>query len=126
MLMLGAFAVLAMSLAVVGIYGVISYSTTERTREIGIRMALGAAPSDVLKLVVREGLVLTLAGIGLGLAAGLGLTRLMAGLLYAVSPADPVTFGVVSVVLVAVAVLANLVPARRAASLAPMLALRNE
>src|SRR5262249_38589104 len=111
MLMLGGFAVLALVLAVIGIYGVISYSVCQRTHEIGIRVALGADSGQVLRLVLRQGMLLGIFGIGLGLAGALALTRLMSGLLYGVSAADPITFAVVSLLLAAVALVAQLIPA---------------
>jgi putative ABC transport system permease protein len=124
--LLGVFAAVALILAVVGIYGVMSYSVSQRTHEIGIRMALGAQTGDVLKLVVRHGMALTLTGIVIGLAASFALTRVMAGLLFGVSATDPLTFAVIAIVLTGVALAACFVPARRAAKVDPMVALRYE
>ena len=117
---------LAMALALVGTYGVMSYSAVQRTKEIGIRMALGADRSDVQRLMIRGGLRLALAGIGIGLIVGLGIARLTAGLLYGVQPSDPETCAAVALVIVGTGILAAYIPARRATKIDPMVALRNE
>jgi predicted permease len=126
MLLLAAFAGFALLLAVIGIYSVMSYSVSRRTNEIGIRVALGASPSDVLVLVVRQGVTLALLGSGIGIAGALLLSRLMANLLFGIRPTDPVTFVVVAMLLTFVALLACYIPARRAMRVDPIVALRYE
>jgi predicted permease len=123
---LGSFGLLALALAAIGIYGVMSYSISKRTHEIGIRMALGAQKTDVLKLVMGRGIMLTLAGLAIGLATALGLTRLIKSFLFGVSAVDPATFAIALLILAAVALLACYLPARRAANVDPMVALRYE
>ena len=125
-LLLATFAGAAALLAAIGIYGVMSYAVSRRTREIGVRMALGADPRSVLRLVVGQGMGVALAGAGVGLVAALLLTRLMAGILYGVRPSDPATYACVAAVLLAIALAASWIPARRAARIDPMKALRAE
>ncbi len=125
-LLLGGFAAVALLLAAIGIYGVAAYNVGRRTREFGIRMSLGARPRDVLRLVIRRGILLTAAGIALGLAGAVGLTRIMQDLLYGIGATDPATFAAVTAVLAAVTLLAGYLPARRATRVDPVLALREE
>ncbi|MGH9960962.1 MAG: FtsX-like permease family protein, partial [Pyrinomonadaceae bacterium] len=124
--LLGCFAVLALVLAGVGIYGLISYSTKQRTREIGIRMALGAQRRDILQLIMGQGLRMTLIGVAIGLAGSLALTRVMKTLLFGISATDPATFVLIALLLTVIALLACYLPARRAAKVDPLAALRYE
>jgi putative ABC transport system permease protein len=126
LLLLGSFAGVALALAAVGIYSVISYGVSRRTHEIGIRMALGASRVELLRMVVRQGMVVALAGAGAGLLGALALTGWIGSLLYGVAATDPLTFGVVSGLLILVAVLASYLPARRASKIDPLTALRSE
>ena len=122
----GVMGLLGLTLATVGVYGVVSFAAAQRTREIGIRMALGAARRDILTVIVRQGLQLTLIGMATGLVAAFGLSRLLRSLLFGVKPGDPETFIAVSLLLVTVALLASFIPAHRATKVDPMVALRYE
>jgi predicted permease len=120
------FAFVALALAAIGIYGVISYSVAQRTQELGVRVALGASAPDLLRMVMKEGMLTSMAGVAVGLAGAWGLSRFLAQLLFSVKPADPATFAGVAVLMLAVAFLANLMPALRATRVDPLRALRYE
>jgi putative ABC transport system permease protein len=124
--LLTVFAIMAVGLAAVGLFGLIRYNVEQRTQEIGVRMAIGASSSDVLKMVLGEGLRLALVGVGVGLLAAFALTRVLAGLLYGVSATDPLTFVSMALLLTLVALLASWLPARRATRVDPLVALRYE
>jgi putative ABC transport system permease protein len=126
LIMLGIAAAVALILGAIGIYGVISYIVSQRTRELGVRLALGADAASVRILVLKQGLILSGAGVLIGLVAAIGLTRLMGALLYGVDPVDPITFGIVAVSLTGVALLASYLPAHKASRIDPVEAIRAE
>jgi putative ABC transport system permease protein len=123
---IGIFALVALALAALGIYGVVAHAVAQRTHEIGVRMALGAAVGDVIRLVVRQGLVPVVAGLLIGMAAGVAVSQVMRGVLYGVTPGDPITYATAAIVLTAVALLACVAPARRATRVDPIMAIRAE
>jgi putative ABC transport system permease protein len=124
--LLSLFASIALVLAIVGIYGVMSYSVTQRTHEIGIRMAIGARPLDVFKMILGQGMKLALIGVGLGLVGAFIVTRFMATMLFGIEPTDATTFGAITAILIAVALLACYLPGRRATKVEPTISLRYE
>jgi ABC-type antimicrobial peptide transport system permease subunit len=126
MLLLSIFAGIALILAAIGIYGLMSYAVEQQTQDLGIRMALGADRAQILKLIIRQGMTSTLIGVAVGLAAALGITRVLSSLLYGVKASDPSIFAAVAVVLTAVAAFATYIPARRAMNVDPVIALRDE
>jgi ABC-type antimicrobial peptide transport system permease subunit len=126
MILLSVFSALALALSSIGIYGVISYLTGQRTQEIGVRIALGASGKDVLRMILGEGMRITLVGVVVGIAAALGLTRLITKMIYGVGAMNPIIFGGVAILLTGVALLACYIPARRAMRVDPIAALRYE
>ena len=125
-ILIGAFGILGMILAAVGLYGVIAYSVSRRSHEIGLRMALGAETGEVLKMVIRQGMVIAAIGVALGLAGGAAVSRVLSVALYGVNPIDPMSFGAAAILLLSVALLANYIPAKRATRIDPIIALRYE
>ena len=122
----GFFGLLALLLVCIGIYGIVSYGVANRIKEIGIRMALGAQGRDVLRLILREALLLVIAGVAVGLPAALGVTRLISSLLFGLTPTDPLSIGLAALVLMTVTIVASYIPARRATKVDPLIALRYE
>ncbi len=126
MVLIGVFAATALLLAAAGLYAVIAYLVSQRTREIGIRLALGATPRHILRLMMGKGMKLTLIGVAIGFVGAIAITRLMRSLLFAVAPTDLMTFGISAIVLIVVALMACFIPARRATKVDPLVALRYE